>query len=142
MRYIKYLFNYYNKEYLIKSYLVALFMAFLYISGTLEGDKVDVLISVEGMKYIVIAISFTILYPFSKGTYLSIKESLLSEIPIIFANIIVIFIGKLFMAMILWGFSVPLWIVNLIIIYTKYRKNTVKIIKKDITGDIEGFKID
>lgn len=44
--------------------------------------------------------------------------------------------------MILWGFSVPLGIVNLIIIYTKYRKNTVIIIKKDITGDIEGFKID
>lgn len=142
MRYIKYLFNYYNKEYLIKSYLVALFMAFLYISGILEGDKVDVLISVEGMKYIIIAISFTILYPFAKGTYLSIKESLLSDIPIIFANIVVIFIAKLFMAMILWGFSVPLGIANLIILYTKYRKNTVKIIKKDITGDIEGFKID
>lgn len=142
MRYIKYLFNYYNKEYLIKSYLVALFMAFLYISGILEGDKVDVLISVEGMKYIVIAIFFTILYPFAKGTYLSIKESLLSDIPIIFANILVIFIAKLFMAMILWGFSVPLGIANLIILYTKYRKNTVKIIKKDITGDIEGFKID
>ncbi|MGG7159443.1 hypothetical protein [Clostridium baratii] len=140
MGYLKCLFNYYNKEYLIKSYLVSLFMSFIYINGLMVDGKIRVLFSIKSYKYILIAIIFSLFYPFAKGLYLQIKGSLLSDISVIFANIIVIFIAKVFMAIILWGFSVPLGIINIVLIYFKYNKSKVKIINEDITDEVEWFE--
>lgn len=119
MSYLKRVFKFYNIKYFLQSYVVSIFLCFLYFNGR-SGR--GLLFSLENLPELLFLIFSTLLYPFGKATYLYVKELFIPEGTVYINFLIVILLAKLFMAMVLYVFAIPLGALNILIIVLKYRK--------------------
>lgn len=131
MNYLKEIFKFYNGKYFIQSYLVSGVLAFFYL---VYRDASRALFSVECLPEMLFIIFSTLLYPFAKASYLYTKELLLPDDMVIVSYLALIYFAKVFMAMLIYTFAIPLGLINVAIIVVKYRK------KKKIDESIQWFE--